>query len=115
MRTRFGLERLRRGGVVLLEFESIYSRDARGRAHVRSHVRIDSLGVELASCEQHCHLGGRGSGSARVLALRARTECARALPGYHTPACLGARATAAKHAWNESQGVPVPKIRCHAE
>jgi hypothetical protein len=52
-----------------------------------SRIRIDSLGIELASCQLNCRLGSRGSGSGRVYANRVQNECAQSKRGYHVPPC----------------------------
>lgn len=53
-----------------------------------SRIRIDSLGVELASCAHHCNLARRSGYSGRSAASLAQSQCTRLQPGYHGPPCL---------------------------
>jgi hypothetical protein len=66
----------------------LYTKVPLGKAAGASHVRIDALGVELASCTEVCYLGTNGGWSARRMALRARTECAQPHAGYFAPPSL---------------------------
>ena len=63
-------------------------REPSRRAELTSRVRIDMLGLQLASCAMHCELTTRPASKAWGTKVRNRCWSGRATPGFLIPACF---------------------------